>query len=258
MKAKKLFLSILILTGLMACCTKLKPTENLYEPSTENVTPNIKTTEPETTCNVETDTTFPSNVGEITTAATIPPSTEEPELLPETENQNTKPSTTKPTMTGPLPTKPPITTTVPPTEAEPCSPWCLLGDFTTILEPTTTSTGLRVAYCKKCGKEYVDEVAKLIVPEKLENVDARITIWEIVAHGHVSYKYKDLSVLDRRSWDGAPIMKITEDDGLDITYYKQDGSRVNYYLQPVEGYVHSFVILEDGSYSVGLIGDYND
>ena len=98
----------------------------------------------------------------------------------------------------------------------------------------------------------------MISPEKLENVDPRISISQNVADSTVSYNYKNLSVWDLRSWGGAPIMVITEDDCLDITYFKQDGSKVVYVLKPVED-AHVWIsIREDGTFKYHIFDGFEN
>lgn len=238
----------IILAAPLPACSTASLTEASTDPSTESTTVPATdfTTEP-----LATDFTTEPPV-------TDPPATDPPVTdPPATEPLATDPPATEPPATEPPVTNPPATT-APPTEGKGCSPWCLTGEFTVIVEPTTTSTGLQVAYCEKCGKEFLDEIAKLIVPEKLRNVDPRIAIYQDVAHGYVHYSYKTLHVTDTRTWDGAPRMVITEEDYLDISYYKQDGSLVTFTLRPVEGHTNNFAILEDGSYNTGLWGDFQD
>lgn len=193
------------------------------------------------------------------TKSTTEPITE-PTTAPTTEPtpaSTTNPTATNPPLTNPPATAPPVTES-PTTEEKECSPWCLFGKFTTILEPTATSTGLQVAYCKNCGKEFLDEIPRLISPEKLENIDPRITITKNVADCTVAYDYKNLGVWDLRSWGGAPIMVITEDDCLEITYFKQDGSEVVYLLKPVEDAKVWISIREDGSYRYHIFDGFEN
>lgn len=180
--------------------------------------------------------------------------TTEPTTAPTTEP--TPAPTTKPTVTDPPATNPPAT--VPPSNGGTCGWTHHFGEFTTILEPTTTSTGLQVAYCRDCGEEFIDKIPRLISSEKLENIDQRITIHKNIADSTVSYTYKDISVWDVRSWGGAPIMVITEGDSLDVIYFKQDGSKVEWSLEPFAGYHKTMIIHEDGSYRIALFGDFND
>ena len=199
------------------------------------------------------DTTPQTEATKSTNSTTAP--TTEPTTAPTTEPIPAP--TTKPTVTDPPATVSPVTEP-PTTKEKECSPWCLFGEFTTILEPTATSTGLQVAYCKNCGKEFLDEIPRLISPEKLENIDPRITITKNVADCTVAYDYKNLGVWDLRSWGGAPIMVITEDDCLEITYFKQDGSEVVYLLKPVKDAKVWISIWEDGSYRYHIFDGFEN
>ena len=42
------------------------------------------------------------------------------------------------------------------------------------------------------------------------------------------------------------------------SYLKADGSKVTVTMTPVTGYIDRLVILEDGTYQTGIIGDFSD
>lgn len=281
MKRMSAITMAIILTITLMACSTTNPihttTEVITEPVTANVpdtlpfSPDIPTAPPaapEPTNLEGTDPSEPSQPKPTEPPATFdPPEQDTPEATEDPTTPSINPTEPQPTQPKPTPSEPettepevtePEVTEPPATEETICKPWCVLGEFTTILEPTTTSTGLEVAYCKNCGKEFFNEIPRLISPEKFENVDPRITIRKNIADSTVSYIYKDLCVVDTRAWGGAPIMVITEDDYLDITYYKQDGTMVSYTLRPFEGYVNRLVILDNGSFATQLIGDFND
>lgn len=233
------------------------------EPAIESEAPSTNyTTHPTTVPSAppEQETETPANP--TTEPATEPPTEPTEEAIPEQTEQPSTPATeqtvpeeeTEPPASDPPATVPPATP--PATTGGTCSWAHDYGEFTVILEPTTTSEGLEVAYCKNCGEECTSEIERLIIPEKLENIDPRITI--LTANGNVSYEYKSLAVWDLRSWGGAPIMVITEDDCLDITYFKQDGSKVVYLLEPVEDAAVWISIWEDGSYRYHIFDGFEN
>lgn len=135
----------------------------------------------------------------------------------------------------------------------------LYGDWKYLITATLTREGYREAECRRCGYVHGGKVAKLnpAYAHKYENIDERIVI-KTNGNGAVSYFYYPVSVVDTRSWGGTATIRIKDNGGYSITYYKQDGTEVSCSLNPVEGYINRLVILEDGSYTTGLIGDFKD
>lgn len=135
----------------------------------------------------------------------------------------------------------------------------LYGDWKYLTTATLTREGYREATCTRCGNVLGEKVDKLnpAYAHKYENVDDRIVV-RTYGNGVTAYTYNHVSVADSRTWGGTPIIEITSSGGFNITYYKQDGTEVSYYLRLVEGYTNSLTILEDGSYVTQLFGDYKD
>lgn len=130
------------------------------------------------------------------------------------------------------------------------------SDWAIIREATATEQGEQSRTCSVCGKVNT-EVIPATGEQREYYIDPRITIKKS-PDGATSYRYDHLSVVDTRSWGVPPTIRITESEYFRIIYYKQDGTKVVCSLNPVEGYVNRLVILEDGSYTTRLIGDYND
>lgn len=136
----------------------------------------------------------------------------------------------------------------------------LYGTWTVTVKPTTDSTGTRACTCTKCGHVLTETVAKLApeIAEKYENyIDPRIHI-EILPDGARYYYYSPVCVIDTRTWGDPPTISITGEGGFYVTYFKQDGSKVEWNLVPVPGYANRMVIWENGSYETGLIGGFDD
>lgn len=136
----------------------------------------------------------------------------------------------------------------------------LYGDWTTTKMPTTTETGEKQCVCSRCGNVNKETISKLdeATAEKYESyIDPRIEI-ETYGNGRVSYFYYPVGVTDARTWGDPPTIRINAAGGFDLFYYKQDGTKVTYTLNPVEGYVNSLTIRSDGSFVTQLWGDYKD
>lgn len=137
-----------------------------------------------------------------------------------------------------------------------------LDKFIVIKEATRNSEGVRQAKCRDC--DYIEtEIIPKQAPSNAElyagYIDSRLTI-NRNAEGWIWYTYHptSLSVTDRRTWGEPPRITVTENEELHICYYKQDGSAVAWTLNWVENYHHSFVIIEDGTYYIGINGDFSD
>ena len=273
--------------------TSLDPVELLTEESTEDVTQSLDPAGTDTTEeNIpEPETTEPETAPCTTSAPAItdPPETSGPTNPPDTQSDIQKPTdppaTQKPTESftqsdsknTQIHTHNYAETVVDPTCTEngytlySCT--CgksytdnqthkrghLYGDWVYIQNASLTSTGYREAVCTRCGNVLGDTIPALnpAYATKYEGIDSRIVI-DVNGDGAVDYRYGKVAVVDTRTWGGAPILVITEEGGFDITYYKQDGSCVNYSLRPVEGYINQFVIWNDGAYATQLWGDFND
>ncbi len=135
----------------------------------------------------------------------------------------------------------------------------LYGSWKYLTTATLTREGYREATCGRCGNVLGDTVAKLdpAYAHKYENIDERIVI-SVYGNGRIGYFYYPVSVADARTWGGAPIIEITSSGGFNVSYYKQDGTEVSYYLRPIDGYVNSLTIRDDGSFVTQLFGDYKD
>lgn len=136
----------------------------------------------------------------------------------------------------------------------------LYGDWTTTKMPTTTETGERQCVCSRCGNVNKETVATLdeSTANKYESyIDPRIEI-RTNGSGAVLYSYYPVRVVDSRAWGDPPTIRINDAGGFDVTYYKQDGTKVSYTLTPADGYVNQLVIFKDGSCGTQLFGDYKD
>ena len=105
-----------------------------------------------------------------------------------------------------------------------------------------------------------ETLAKLeqAVADKQEGLDPRITVMVDAFDGTTTYRYGTIQVNDCRTWGDAPIISINTKNGFDIVYYKQNGQKVTYTLNPTEGYAAFLTIWDDGSYENGWIGDFSD
>ena len=136
----------------------------------------------------------------------------------------------------------------------------LYGNWETTKQPTAIEAGERQCVCSRCNYVHIESIDKLDAPtvNMYESyIDPRVEITKN-GSGAVSYFYYPVGVIDSRSWGVPPTIQISDNGGFNIFYYKQDGTKVTYTLNPVEGYVNRLVILEDGSYTTSLIGDFND
>ncbi len=136
----------------------------------------------------------------------------------------------------------------------------LYGSWVTTIQPTTSSVGEKKCTCQICGHELKETLAKLeqAVADKQEGLDPRITVKINAFDGTTAYKYGAVRVNDCRTWGDAPSISINAKNGFDIIYYKQNGQKVTYTLNPAEGYVSFLTIWDDGSYENGWIGDFSD
>lgn len=107
--------------------------------------------------------------------------------------------------------------------------------------------------------EVVEKPVEPSEPEQNEiaGVDPRFEVWEGVS-GSVFYKYNSFCVVDNRSWGDTPILKIIDNTSISLTYYKQDGTAVNVLLESYQDYSLICNIQEDGTYTIGFVGDYDD
>ena len=137
----------------------------------------------------------------------------------------------------------------------------LYGDWETVKKPTATSTGKKEAICQRCGKVTSKSIPKLS-DEDIElykkYIDPKIEIMRRASDGAVHYSYKDVSVSDVRGWGDPPYLRVTSSGGINVIYAKKDGTKVEWTVEPYEGYVRWMVIQKNGSYTVSLIGDFND
>lgn len=141
----------------------------------------------------------------------------------------------------------------------------LYGSWVTTVPATSTSVGEKQITCSRCGYVKTETIPQLdeATSELYEYyIDPRITI-RTTGDGNRVYTYKPdaaytVSVTDKRTWGTPPTIRITENGGFSIVYYQQNGDRVSYTLNPVEGYVNKLIIRDNGSYGTTLIGDYND
>lgn len=135
----------------------------------------------------------------------------------------------------------------------------LYGNWETTVQPSTSSAGEKQCVCSRCGNVNKESIPQLdpVVSEKHESyIDSRIEIKNF--NGTPSYCYGAVRAVDARSWGDSPSISIMDNGGFFITYFKRDGSKVEVTLAPVDGYVHRCVLLDDGSYTFSLIGDYKD
>ena len=136
----------------------------------------------------------------------------------------------------------------------------MYGDWVTVVKPTATEEGKKEATCRWCENTISESIPKLTEDEVelyKKYIDPKIEI-KTSPNGAKSYRYKGVSVIDTRSWGEPPAIKVVDDSAFAITYAKKDGTIVKFTLKPVEGYVRRFVIKENGSYEINLIGDFSD
>lgn len=132
------------------------------------------------------------------------------------------------------------------------------GSFETIVWPTRTSTGTRQAFCEHCGHCLTETIPKLPMDDTElyeKYIDAGIEIRHFVS-GWTSYTYKHIGVTDTRTWGDPPTIRITENDGFHVSYFNQEGMKIEYTFSPLEGYFKDLVIQESGSYTFQLFGDF--
>lgn len=136
----------------------------------------------------------------------------------------------------------------------------IYGDWKVTEQPTTSSTGSKECVCTVC-KDVKTDTIPLLDAETGEfyesQIDQRIEVTKN-GDGAVRYYFYPVSVIDTRTWGDAPTIKINAAGGFDITYFTEDGTKVETKLAPLDGYIHRCVILEDGSYVFARIGDYKD
>lgn len=134
------------------------------------------------------------------------------------------------------------------------------GNWAITTQATTSSPGSRTRSCSRCGYVLTEVIPMLSTEnaDKDENyIDPRIEI-ETLSDGAMRYYYNPVCLVDTRTWGVPPAISITAEGGFYVTYFKQDGSKVEVNLAPMEGYVRRMVIMEDGSYMLSLIGGFDD
>ncbi len=126
------------------------------------------------------------------------------------------------------------------------------GDWVTTKEPAVGQQGLETRTCSVCG--YANSQVIPALDEEWETyMDPQIEV-NVGSHG-ISYDYGDLCVYDARTWGDPPSIRILEDGSFYVVYYKQDGTKVEYTLEPIKDYIHCFNIRDNGTYTVTSIGD---
>lgn len=136
----------------------------------------------------------------------------------------------------------------------------LYGDWEAITQATVDSPGSKTCSCIKCGHILTATIPKLKpdTVEKYENyVDSRVEI-EIRPDGARRFYYNPVYVVDIRTWGDPATIRITDEGGFYVTYFKQNRSKVELNISPIAGYVRRMVIMEDGSYMLSLFGDFKD
>ncbi len=132
------------------------------------------------------------------------------------------------------------------------------GDWVTVKEATETEQGQLKRTCSTCG-EVNTQVVPVIGEVRESYIDPRIEMRIVGRNQNRNYTYGNVGVTDKSSWDNSLSIYITDAGGFYITYYLQDGTKVEYTLAPPsEGYIRDFLIKTDGTYLVGLIGDFSD
>ena len=133
----------------------------------------------------------------------------------------------------------------------------LYGDWVVTKKATTTSTGMKESKCSRCGNVITQEMAKLI--GSYENIDSEVIIENIYSGGKPAtvYKLDKVWVLDVRSWGESPSITVTSSGGLHTVYYDKNNNRVEFTVEPIEGYVNTFTIREDGTFVSRLTGKYS-
>jgi len=136
----------------------------------------------------------------------------------------------------------------------------LYGDWETTKWPTQDSTGTEEARCTRCGNVITKTIPKLSNADSdtyANYIDSNIKI-ERLPDGATSYYRYPVDVIDTRTWGDPPTIRNLEDGGFFVVYYKQDGTKVEWTLPAIAGYVTRMVIWDDGSFETGVIGDFDD
>lgn len=130
------------------------------------------------------------------------------------------------------------------------------SDWEIVKEATSSERGERARSCTVCGHVFT-EVIPATDEEREQYIDSRISI-ETLPTGLTSYTFNSVSVNDVRSWGDPPVIRIMENGGFDITYWKADGSKIEYLLSPVADAHVWITICEDGNYIYSIFDGFEN
>ena len=127
-------------------------------------------------------------------------------------------------------------------------------EWKTTKKATTKSEGVKTRTCERCGITKNKNIPK---KESSANVSSKIEV--STRFGITKYKFKKISVDDKRTWGEAPTITIGDDDSLHVTYYNKKGEKVQFTVQqPVKtDIINLFTIRDDGTYVSDRIGSYS-
>lgn len=114
------------------------------------------------------------------------------------------------------------------------SPGHIWSPFVITQDESTSEVGYKQRTCSTCGN--IEGYAIPMLHPSGEPfktyIDDGVGIREY-AHG-VEYSYKSIDIFDYRDWDGNIIIRINEDDGLDVAFNLPDGTLVSFRLRQVK------------------------
>ncbi len=121
------------------------------------------------------------------------------------------------------------------------------GDWVTTKEATATEEGLMERICSACGNKET-QVVPATSEQRDTYIDPRIKV-ERLSYGYC-YKLYPVILIYKCDWDISLSIYVNENNGFDITYYQQDGTKITYTLNPPESGSIYFLIQEDGTYKI--------
>ncbi len=131
------------------------------------------------------------------------------------------------------------------------------GDWVVTKEATETEAGEQVRTCATCGDKNV-QVLPATGEVRESYIDPKLKVEIVGRECNLSYTYQSLGVTNKCDWDNCLSIRIAENGDFNITYYLQDGTKVEHTLrQPNEGYFRRLTILNDGTYVTRLNGSYS-
>ena len=131
------------------------------------------------------------------------------------------------------------------------------GEWEIVKSATTTKTGSKKRVCGKCGNSETETITKR---KKAANVDPRVEIGTGRYTGIPQYVLGDCKVIDKRTWGETPTITVyknfLKEDCMHVTYYNKKNKKIEFDVEPVEDYINSFTIRDDGTFVSMIIGNY--